>query len=165
MRPILVGVLFLSLPLHLAQAQGSVRRTDRASRQLIVALGTIDDLDDVIGDTDVQSLGAIPGTTTYLLELPEEWSAWQQAHEIARLRSHASVRHVERNSSVGSPEAAACNLIVGPGAQPCTEAVISDNPTGPDYYDQNLVARLNVPAAQQLLTGYPSLVAVIDTGI
>src|SRR5262249_50336392 len=85
--------------------------------------------------------------------------------EMARLRAELEVRFVERNAPIGAPEAASCNMVFAPGAQPCTEAVITDDPTAGEFYDQSLIARLNVPAAQGLLTGFPSLVPVIATGI
>src|SRR5262245_9888447 len=163
MRLVFTGMLLLLSQTEVTHAQRSARRS--LSSQVIVGLQPGADVNAVLQGTEIDDCDAIPGTTIHLLQLPRGLRPEQKAGAISRLRGDQNVRFVEPNAPTGAPEAASCNMVAGPGAQPCTEAVISGQPTTQEFYDQSLITRLNVPAAQQLLTGFPSLVAVIDTGI
>ncbi|MFO0983658.1 MAG: S8 family serine peptidase [Planctomycetota bacterium] len=87
----------------------------------------------------------------YQLGLP---SGLSMLRTLDRLRRDPQVALVERNGPIESPE-----------TDQIIHAFIDGSPTTTEYVDQDAFARIKGPEAWPYVTGAPSLVAVLDTGV
>lgn len=164
MRPFLTILLVTLLVGSVSSAQRSrrlPRRPGTIPGQVVVGLAAGTPANDVAEETGTAVQGSISGLDLHLLALPD---AGAESAMLA-LQQCPEVRFLEANYLVQSPEAAGCDLVQAPSAQPCTIAEVDSTPTIGEYVDQPAALNLSLASAQALSQGIPATVAVVDTGI
>ncbi len=116
-------------------------------------------------DFGVQVIGAIPFGATYQVEAIKGSTRMSDAALLTAIKQDPRTRYAEPTQALRSPEGQACMAPSSVSGLPCTISFYDGDPAPEKFYGQPLSPIIDLAGAQTQLTGAPSLVAVIDTGI
>ena len=143
-----------------------VGATVAAPGGLVVGLHDAADLQAFTQDWGVLCVGATSIGATFELEASAMIGSSTPAKVSERIALDPRVRFVEPNQPLQAPEGKGC--LAPPSTVsglPCTISFYDGDPAPTKYYQQPLTPIIDLGGAQVHLTGIPTTVAVIDTGI
>ncbi len=140
--------------------------TIEVGERVVVGLAPGAAIEDLTAATGTTCLSSIPGANVHLLQLPEGVGALDKQSLLSALQLDPATTFAEPDGRLETPESASCDQgSPGVGGLPCTIAFYDGDPAPTKYYDQPAGPVIDLADAQSYLTGTPSVVAVIDTGI
>jgi subtilisin family serine protease len=124
------------------------------------------DVDQAFQAWGLSLVGATPIGQAYELELPAGSSPAQLSGALQGLQLDPRTRFAEPSRPLRTPEGTGCLVPTSAvSGLPCTISFYDGDPAPEKFYQQPLAPVIDLAGAQAHLTGTPSLVAVIDTGI